>query len=167
MEPNMPKPPNTTTSFWKFVKKTDTCWLWQGVILSQGYGQFYLNKTTYRAHRFSYLLHHGEIPDGLVVMHSCDNRACVNPAHLSLGTPADNSKDMANKGRAAKGDEHGTHLHPESVWRGEKVHGSILKESQVKEIRERRKPRKQLAQQFGVSLSTIKAILARRLWKHV
>ena len=75
------------------------CWLWQGAIGSDGYGRVRRRGVTYSAHRFSYALFKGPIPDELCVMHRCDTPACVNPTHLVLGTKADNSRDMLRKGR--------------------------------------------------------------------
>jgi hypothetical protein len=81
------------------------CWLWTASRYPRGYGMFNLGRDaqgrqhTEYAHRISYVLHHGDIPTGKVVMHSCDNPQCVNPAHLSLGTQGDNIRDAARKGR--------------------------------------------------------------------
>jgi len=79
------------------------CWEWTASQARGGYGQFTTSvkdgRTWYRAHRFSYTAHKGEIPEGMVVMHSCDNPCCVNPEHLSVGTHADNIRDRDAKGR--------------------------------------------------------------------
>ncbi len=76
------------------------CWLWEGNISTGGYGRFGINYTRPYAHRFSYESYVGPIPDGLLVCHKCDVPACVNPAHLFLGTDLDNTRDMLAKGRA-------------------------------------------------------------------
>ena len=79
------------------------CWLWGGSSMTKGYGQFSVaGKTSYGAHRFSYEAFKGPIPDGLYVLHTCDFRPCVNPDHLWLGTPVDNSRDMVAKNRSQR-----------------------------------------------------------------
>lgn len=91
--------------FWQQVTPSDGCWRWQGAVARVGYGVLGAGdadqpKRLIYAHRASWELHYGPIPDGLCVLHTCDNRCCVNPAHLWLGTRADNIHDMIAKGRA-------------------------------------------------------------------
>ena len=88
-------------TFWDKVNKTISCWEWQGGKDRDGYGHIRIEGKLWQAHRFSSLLD-GKDPKGYVVMHTCDNPGCVNPAHLSLGTQKDNIKDMIQKGRYVK-----------------------------------------------------------------
>ncbi len=89
--------------FWRYTRKSDGCWLWTGPIRGRGpYGGIGITGTPNKsigAHQFSFLIHHGQIPLGLCVCHTCDNPSCVNPDHLFLGTQVDNIRDMVGKGR--------------------------------------------------------------------
>ena len=87
--------------YWNKVNKTNTCWEWQGSKDRDGYGRFKADGKLWQAHRYSVVLD-GKDPKGLTVMHTCDNPGCVNPAHLQLGSQADNIKDMISKGRYVK-----------------------------------------------------------------
>jgi hypothetical protein len=89
--------------FWAKVTKGGDCWIWNGTKDGKGYGRLHLSgpagRRTVKAHRLAYELHKGPIPSGLEILHACDNPSCVNPAHLSVGTRADNMQDAAAKGR--------------------------------------------------------------------
>lgn len=166
--------------FWARVQKGEGCWEWRGARADTGYGRTPIGRRGRGpfAHRFSYELHFGPIPTGLQVCHHCDNRGCVRPDHLFLGTARDNLRDMAAKGRqvfqrdpskAARGDRHGTHTHPETLKRGEAHHNSRLTAEQVREIRARYPAEgiTVLGRAFGVSKQNIRAIVTGRAWKHV
>jgi hypothetical protein len=160
----------------KVNKAENGCWLWTGARDKCGYGQASIkddrNKHhTTQAHRFSWLLHHGEIPSGLCVCHHCDMPACVNPGHLFLGTHDDNMKDAARKGRMPKGDRHWSHDGHGAAWSGESNPVAKLTAIQVSEIRARYEPgvvrQVDLAREYGVCTSTIHYILKRTNWKTV
>lgn len=87
--------------FWAKVRRLSDgdCWNWLGARVTAGYGQFRVNGSLYYAHRYSYEIHYGPVPDGMFICHGCDNPLCVNPLHLFVGTQSDNMIDMWNKGR--------------------------------------------------------------------
>jgi hypothetical protein len=144
--------------FWEKVSKTDGCWLWTASLTRGGYGQFALRKGIIRrAHRIAWKLANGPVPAGLWVLHHCDIPACVRPDHLFLGTPGDNSSDMAAKGRA-------------DPRKGSARTHARLSEADVIAIRAARAQGAtgaQLARQYGVHRSSIYHICQRDYWKHV
>lgn len=147
------------------VMGMDECWLWQASFRTDGYGVFgYQRGHLVAAHRFAYVLTHGEIPDGLWVLHRCDVKACVNPAHLFLGTVQDNADDMVAKRR------HWAHIGKEVALKGEANGNARLSEDQVREIRSRHAAGESalsLTRDFPVSHPMIRNIVHRRNWKHV
>jgi len=88
--------------FFSKVERVNGCWEWIGGSDYFGYGMFRFDNKSWRAHRFSWLMCFGEIPEGMFVLHKCDNPKCVNPGHLFLGSQADNMKDAAKKNRVGK-----------------------------------------------------------------
>lgn len=148
--------------FWRYVEKTESCWNWVGKSKNrQGYGQIQSGGkgTPHKlAHRLSYEIHKGAIPDGLVVMHSCDNPSCVNPDHLSVGTHSQNTKDAFARGLA-------TSVPPHKF--GESHGAAKLKESDVYEIRASKESSTILVARYGVSKSAINRIRQRVTWSHL
>jgi len=99
--------------FFDKVDKTNNCWVWTaGSRGKTGYGAIKINGKVVDAHRLSYELHSGEIPIGMYVCHTCDNRKCVNPEHLFLGSPKDNWQDAFNKGRIVTPKQEHLKKHP-------------------------------------------------------
>jgi hypothetical protein len=85
--------------FLQKVNKTDTCWLWTGAKHNFGYGCFFYEGKNLKAHQYAYIKYIGEIPEGQLIRHKCDIPACCNPAHLEIGTQADNIRDCIERGR--------------------------------------------------------------------
>ena len=150
---NKPKP--VRPRFESKICKTETCWLWTAGRTEAGYGTFWLEGKTRLAHRVSWELHKGPMPDGLDVLHRCDNPPCVNPDHLFLGEQLDNMQDMFLKGRARKA-------------HGEQHANAKVKRAQVEDIRRRSESgEKQAAigKDYGLSPSGVSRIVCRRNWK--
>ena len=151
--------------FWSCIRKEKNCWVWTGRLHKTGYGELSIHppgsgrnggSRTVLAHRYAWQLIHGSIPEGKCVLHACDNRPCVNPAHLWLGDRLANARDRDAKGRGLP-----------SIHKGE-VHGMAkLTNVQVLEIRAAPKGSALLAKHFGVSYSMIKRIRNRQLWRHI
>mgnify|MGYP003559604118 CR=1 FL=1 len=131
------------------------CWNWQRYRNSKGYGQTMFMGKLWLAHRVAYVKKHGEIPDGLNVLHRCDNRRCVNPSHLWAGTQAENIADCVVKGRKAVGGSHGR---------------AKLTDDMVREIKSTEwgnMTRSQIADLYGVSRPTISRILLGTHWRNI
>lgn len=161
-------------SFWdRCDAKSSGCWNWKLALNDRGYGQVMYRGRVMQAHRAAWLeASGGEIPDGIFVCHKCDNRACVRPAHLFLGTPQDNSTDMKNKGRAPSGEAHyrtGTNgVYSSGVNNGR----AKLTEADVLAIREAFKHERfglvaDLSRQYGVSRTTIVRVGEHLNWRNV
>ena len=141
--------------FWKHVQKTHSCWVWTGTKDRKGYGRINSNGSPMLSHRLSWEIHFGPIPDGLNVLHRCDNPPCCNPEHLFLGDNAENMQDCSRKGRTT---------------RGERSASSKLTTAQVAEIRSRYATeyisQDELAKEFDVSPATISEIIRGVIWNH-
>ena len=160
------------TRFWAKVDKSggaDACWIWTGARMPKGYGRFCVNQRTGLAHRAAWRIANGDVPDGMHVLHRCDNPPCVNPAHLFLGTHADNMHDMAIKGRAAvvrvSGERHWSKKTPTKIVRGERHGRSKLTEEQVRRVLTSDESGADLGRRFGVSKNTIYKIRRGVNWK--
>lgn len=138
------------------------CWEWRGYIHPTGYGQIGLDNikgNTIHTHRAAWLVDRGEIPDGLWVLHTCDNRLCCNPDHLWLGTPKQNTQDMIAKGRRRKASD---------TPRGEDVSLAKLTEEMVRAMRaEPPMTFKALGEKYGVNAATANKVILRRTWNHI
>lgn len=144
------------------VDEVTGCWNWTGS-LRGGYGAIKDKKMGYGAHRISYALHKGPITDGLLVCHTCDNRKCINPDHLWLGTQKDNMQDCSKKGRIV------TH-EGERFKDGHVPYNAVLSEEKVLEIRDMIKTgirASEIAQIVGTSRHKINDIIRGKSYKHI
>lgn len=151
---------STADRFWSKVDKTKgegSCWVWLASKDKDGYGWFTIrspgsDRKTFAAHRIAWVLTSGQIPEGLCVLHTCDNSSCVNPQHLFLGTHFENHRDKVRKSRQARG----------------KIHGRTkLTEDDVRSIRRLKSvgwlPH-ELGEAYGVSEAAVRLIVSRQNW---
>jgi len=158
---------NTKTALERFYEKFEVadsgCWNWTAatVGLHFNYGKFWLNGKYGKAHRASYILHVAEIPNGLWVLHKCDNPSCVNPEHLFLGSRQDNVNDMLSKKRG------GQHKNPP---KGDRRKDSKLTEAAVRDILKRcssGESQSNVAKLYGVGQPTVHKIVHKQRWAHI
>ena len=147
---------NPVERFWSMIspEPNSGCWLWDGgnIKTQKGYYQIGVNGKLKQVHRFAYERYRGPVPPGLLVCHTCDVRCCVNPDHLFLGTPADNTADMIRKGRMPRG---------KGRWNAK------LTDQQVLEIKTSPLSSYVLGERYKISARTIRKIRQRRIWTHV
>lgn len=139
--------------FWSKVSKTDGCWNWTATRSKSGtgYGQISVNDRLTAAHRVSWELHFGPVPDGLFVLHRCDNKACVNPAHLFLGNNSDNLIDAARKSSLGRNQR----LSPASV-------------EQIRRLRREGMTSREIASMFGITEGHARKVaVGSTAWAHV
>lgn len=150
----------TKKRFMKFVsipENLNDCWEWTGYKPSNGYGHFGINGRVFGAHRISFMLFIGEIPNNMLVCHSCDNPSCVNPHHLFLGTDKDNTQDMIKKNRrshhtGATGENNGFHkLTEQKVYK-------------IREMLEQGYTQQEIAEIFEVTPENIRSIRIGKTW---
>ncbi len=154
MNPNK----NIPEDVWKRIdKKSDNeCWEWMGPITGRGYGSISIDCKECAVHRLVYELIIGFIPNGLCVLHHCDNKKCCNPSHLWLGTNQDNVNDRDNKQRQCLGEKNGqAKLNQNDVRDIRRIYDGKINTFTI------------LGKKYGVHISTIKSIIYRTNWKHI
>src|SRR5580765_6828583 len=144
--------------FWSKVDTSGECWEWIASRYPNGYGQIARSRTSAKlrvtyAHRISWELHYGPIPEGMSVLHRCDNRACVNPAHLFLGTQLDNMRDMIAKGRGLQGEQH-----PMAKVDADDVRN-------IRTLVTAGATKASVARQYGITRAAVRRICARHTWQ--
>ena len=139
--------------FWRFVNKSEGCWEWTGYTATNGYGTIQRNHAPVLAHRASWEIANGAVPAGMSVLHKCDNRRCVNPSHLWVGTQAQNMADMVAKGRSMRGAKCGrrklTSVQADEV----KLHVALGT------------PTPEIARKYCISRTAVYNIISGKCWK--
>jgi len=149
--------PDSVVLFWSHVRKD--CWCYTATRSHAGHGHLKRHANGhykhFQAHAYSWIIHFGEIPDGLCVLHKCDNPCCVNPEHLYLGTRRQNNEEASRKGRTAKGETH---------------YAAKLSNDTVIEMRRLYSDghtQKALAQKYGIGQGLVSRVVRRKSWEHV
>ncbi len=140
---------------WKYVDKSADCWLWTGAQSTTGYGQIRIKGALMFAHRLTFMMENGFIPESTCVLHRCDTPLCVRPSHLFAGTKADNTADMIAKGRVARGE-----ALPQAKLTKERV-------SEVKRMLAAGSRPFQIAKMFGLTQQAVCNIRRGRIWAWV
>ena len=128
------------------------CWMWTSTVCGNGYGHIWDNGKQEKAHRISWEIHNGKIPEGMVICHKCDTPLCVNPYHLFVGTVIDNIKDRDKKNRQAKGEKQGI---------------SVLTDETAKQILKAEGKQEDIAERYGTTQQQVSRIKNRKTWKHI
>lgn len=140
------------TDVLRHTKQDGSCRVWARKALNRGYPSITVNKKVRRGNRLMWELVHGPIPEGMHVLHTCDNRLCLNPEHLFLGTCRSNMEDKVAKGRQIKGTDH-----PKAK----------LSNEDVRSIRFDKRTQSLIAKEYGVHQTLISAIKTGKIWRHV
>lgn len=147
----------------KYIPEPNSgCWIWIGGQYQSGYGNISINNKKQKAHRVSYEMHKGKIPEGMFVCHSCDNPLCVNPDHLWVGTAIDNNADRHAKGRSNGGTDG-----PKQPAIGAKNPNSKLTEKQVMEIYRDPRSYTKISKDYGVRHAAVWRIKKKKTWRHL
>jgi hypothetical protein len=151
--------PSDLARFESKFEKTEGCWLWTGSVSKDEYGRFGFNSQMYKAHRLSYLIYKGAIPEGLEICHTaiiCHNRACVNPAHLTAKTRKENQADRALDGTSNRG---------ERGWKAKLTKEDVCEIKKL--LAEGDLLQREIGELYGVGERTITSIKLGQNWKHL
>lgn len=155
------------------LDETTGCLLWTGIKNPTGYGRMVINGEWFRAHRLSYMIHYGSIPDGMCVLHSCDTPSCVSKNHISIGTHAENMRQRHERGRYEYCYNGNHYLQKDSSSvQGSKNKRAVITEEIAFQILEdfrqkKFKSKAALSRAYGVSATVVKTLLCGKTWKHV